>query len=144
MDRDKLVEAWKQYGATYNVFVPDEQPTPKGVGWDRPLPEPNDKGAIDPQLMKHWRFFTVMRNFLRHRYAEHGILRSPALAFDCLVPRFQKSLKIFQAAKGKRKKKANPQEWYAGVKATARAWARSETVWRAIIKGAASWRQRRR
>ena len=38
MDRDKLVEAWKRYGETYNVFVPAEQPTPKGEGWDRPLP----------------------------------------------------------------------------------------------------------
>jgi hypothetical protein len=28
MDRDKLVEAWKRYGATYNVFVPEDQLMP--------------------------------------------------------------------------------------------------------------------
>ncbi|MFC1833754.1 helix-turn-helix domain-containing protein [Thermodesulfobacteriota bacterium] len=115
MDRDKLVEAWKKYGATYNVFVPDEQPTPKGDGWDRPMPEPSDTGTIDPQLMKHWRFFTATRNFLRHQYAEHGILQSPALTFDCLVPKYQKPLKASQAKKGKRKKKSDPEEWYAGA-----------------------------
>ena len=93
MDRDKLVEAWKQYGATYNVFVPDEQPTPKGEGWDRPMPEPSESGTFDPQLMKHWRFFAATRNFLRQRYAEHGILQSPALTFDCLVPKYQKPMK---------------------------------------------------
>ncbi len=74
MDRDKLIEAWKHYGAAYNVFVPEEQPTPKGEGWDRPLPEPSDTVTIDPQLMKHWRLFGPTRGFLRQRYAEHGIL----------------------------------------------------------------------
>lgn len=111
MDRDKLVEAWKRYGATYNVFVPEEQPTPNADGWDRPLPKPSDTGAIDPQLMKHWRFFTATRNFLRQRYAQHGILQSPALTFDCLVPKYQKPLKASEARKGTRKKKADPQEW---------------------------------
>lgn len=79
MDRDNLVEAWKQYGATYSVFVPEEQPTPKGEGWDRPMLEPSETGTIDPQLLKHWRFFTATRNFLRRRYAEHGIPHGPAL-----------------------------------------------------------------
>jgi hypothetical protein len=115
MDRDKLVEAWKQYGETYNVFVPDEQPTPKGEGWDRPMPEPSETGTIDPQLMKHWRFFTATRNFLRQRYAEHGILQSPALTFDCLVPKYQKPMQGSESKKGKRKKKGDPEEWYAGA-----------------------------
>ncbi len=115
MDRDKLVEAWKQYGATYNVFAPDEQPTPKGEGWDRLMPVPSDTGTIDPQLMKHWRFFTATRNFLRHRYAGHGILQSPALTFDCLVPKYQKPMKASEKKQGKRKKKGDPEEWYAGA-----------------------------
>jgi hypothetical protein len=114
MDRDKLVEAWKKYGAAYNVFVPEEQPTPKGDGWDRPMPEPSETGTIDPQLMKHWRFFTATRNFLRHRYAQHGILQSPGLTFDCLVPKYQKPLKASESRKGKRKK-GDPEEWYAGA-----------------------------
>jgi hypothetical protein len=115
MDGDKLVEAWKKYGATYNVFVPEEQPTPKGEGWERPMPEPSETGTFDPQLMKHWRFFTATRNFLRQRYADHGILQSPALTFDCLVPKYQKPLKASAASKGKRKKRADPEEWYAGA-----------------------------
>ncbi|MDQ7785690.1 MAG: hypothetical protein RDU20_22610 [Desulfomonilaceae bacterium] len=115
MDRDELVEAWKRYGETYNVFVPEEQPTPKGDGWDRPMPEPAESGTIDPQLMKHWLFFTATRNFLRQRYAEHGILQSPALTFDCLVPRYQKPLKVSEAKRGRRKKKADPDAWYAGA-----------------------------
>jgi hypothetical protein len=115
MDREKLLESWKQYGATYNVFVPDEQPTPKGDGWDRPMPELSESGTLDPQLMKHWRFFTATRSFLRHRYGEHGILQSPALTFDCLVPKYQKPLKASESKKGKRKKKGDPEEWYAGA-----------------------------
>jgi len=115
MDRDKVVEIWKQYGATYNIFVPGEQPSPKGVGWDRPMPELSQTGAFDPQLMKHWRFFAATRNFLRRRYAKHGIMQSPALTFDCLVPKYQKPLKAFEAKKGKRKRRGDPEEWYAGA-----------------------------
>ncbi len=114
-ERDRLVEAWKQYGATYNVFVPEEQPTPKGDGWDRPLPEPGNTGILDPQLMKHWRLFTATRNFLRHRYAEYGTLQGPALTFDCLVPKYQKPLKVSESKQGKRTKKGDPEEWYAGA-----------------------------
>jgi hypothetical protein len=39
MDRDKMMEIWRKYGETYNVFVPKEQPAPKGESWDRPLPQ---------------------------------------------------------------------------------------------------------
>jgi hypothetical protein len=115
MDRDKLVEAWKQYGATYNVFVPDEQPTPKGDGWDRPVPEVSETGAVGPQFMKHWRLFAATRNFLRHRYAEHGILQGPSLTFDCLVPKYQKPLKVATTKMRRRKKASDPIEWYAGA-----------------------------
>ncbi len=114
MDRDKLVDIWKQYGKAYNVFVPDEQFTPKGQGWDRPLPEPSDTGTLDPQIMKLWRIFGSTRGFLRHRYAEHGILQGPALTFDCLVPKYQKPLKGSQQkkTKGTKRKKTDPPEWY--------------------------------
>jgi hypothetical protein len=115
MDRDKLVEAWKQYGADYNVFVPDEQPTPKGDGWDRPLPEPADTGTVDPQFMKHWRFFDSTRSFLRQRYAEFGLLQGPALTFDCLVLKYQKPLKTSEAKKTPSKKRNDPVEWYTGA-----------------------------
>jgi len=115
--RDILLKQWHEYGKTYNVFVPDEQPAPKGEGWDRPLIEPSDTGTIDPQLMKHWRLFGATRGFLRQRYAEHGILQGPGLTFDCLVPKYQKPLKISQqkTKKGTGRKKGDPPEWYLGA-----------------------------
>jgi hypothetical protein len=113
MDRDKIVEIWKQYGKTYNVFVPDDQPMPKGEEWDRPVPEVSDTGTIDPQLMKHWRLFQATKGFLRHKYAQYGILRGPGLTFDCLVPQFQKPMKMSMGKKGR--KKGDPKEWYAGA-----------------------------
>ena len=65
MDRDKMMEIWRKYGKTYNVFVPKEQPAPRGESWDRPLPEPSKPGALDPQLLKHWRLFSATKNFKR-------------------------------------------------------------------------------
>lgn len=89
MDRDELVKAWHHYGKTYNIFKPEDQPTPQGEGWDRPIPEPSDTGTFDPQLMKHWRLFSATREFLCQRYEEYSILVGPSLKFDCLVPKFQ-------------------------------------------------------
>ena len=82
-----MLKQWHEYGKAYNVFVPDEQPAPKI--WDRPLAEPGEKGTWDPQTIKHWRFFELTRDFLRTRYADHGILPGPALIFDCLIRKFQ-------------------------------------------------------
>jgi len=42
-------------------------------------------------------------------------MQSPALTFDCLVPKYQKPLKASEAKKGKRKKKGDPEGWYAGT-----------------------------
>jgi len=42
-------------------------------------------------------------------------MQSPALTFDCLVPKYQKPLKASEAKKGKRKKKGDPEGWYAGA-----------------------------
>ena len=111
--RDVLLKQWHEYGKTYNVFVPDEQPAPKS--WDRPLVEPDQKGKWDPQTTKHWRFFELTRDFLRTRYAEHGILSGPTLIFDCLVPRFQKPLRLSSEIRKKYKIRGagDPDTWYA-------------------------------
>jgi len=114
MDRDKIAEIWKQYGKTYNVFVPDDQPMPKGEGWERPVLEVSATCTVDPLLMKHWRLFQTTKGFLRHKYAQYGILRGPRLTFDCLVPQFQKPMKMSMRKKGRRKK-GDPEEWYAGA-----------------------------
>ena len=90
--RDELLKLWREYGKTYNVFVPEEQPDPHV--WDRELPAPDDKGTLDPQALKHWRYFEKTRDFLRERYADHGILVGPSLIFDCLVPKYQKPMDI--------------------------------------------------
>ena len=110
--RDILLKQWHEYGKAYNVFVPDEQPAPKV--WDRPLVEPGENGTWDPQTIKHWRFFELTRDFLRKRYAEHGILSDPTLIFDCLVPKFQKPLDIPADKRKQYKlpKQGDPPEWY--------------------------------
>jgi len=110
--RDRLLKAWHEYGKAYNVFVPEEQPNPHQ--WDRHLAIPDEKGTPDPQALKHWRSFEKTRNFLRQRYADHGILAGPALVFDCLVPKFQKPLDIPAEKRKQYKlpKKADPADWY--------------------------------
>jgi DNA-binding CsgD family transcriptional regulator len=115
-ERDRMVEAWKRYGGRYNVFVPDDQPTPKGDAWHKLLPEPTDQGAVDPQFLKHWRVFHYTRAFLRERYAEYGILQGPSLTFDCLVPKFLSPLAIptEKRAKYGLPKNADPRSWYEG------------------------------
>ena len=110
--RAELLRLWHEYGKAYNVFVPAEQPDPHD--WDRPLPQPDDKGTLDPQALKHWRYFEKTRDFLRQRYSDHGILAGPALTFDCLVPMFQKPLNIPPEKRKQYKlpKKGDPPEWY--------------------------------
>jgi hypothetical protein len=110
--RAELLRLWREYGKAYNVFVPAEQPDPHD--WDRPLPQADDKGTLDPQALKHWRYFERIRDFLRQRYADHGILLGPALTFDCLVPQFQKPLDITPEKRRQYKlpKKGDPPEWY--------------------------------
>ena len=79
--RAQLLTLWHEYGGAYNVFVLEEQPDPHD--WDRELPKPDDKSTLDPQALKHWRYFENTRNFLRQRYADYGIPTGPALNFDC-------------------------------------------------------------
>jgi hypothetical protein len=87
-ERGQLLKLRHDSGKAYNVFVPEEQPHPHN--WDRPLPAPDDQGTLDPQAVKHWRYFEKTRDFLRQRYSGHRILLGPPLTFDCLVPKFQK------------------------------------------------------
>jgi hypothetical protein len=85
--RNWMVERWHQYGDTFSVFTPAEQPAPKM--WEPALPGYDDKGRLHPDALKHWQYLFPTKDFLRHRYAKHGILQGPSLFFDCLVPRFQ-------------------------------------------------------
>jgi hypothetical protein len=85
--RNWMVERWHQYGETFSVFTSDEQPAPKI--WEPELPGLDDKGKLHPNALKHWQNLFPTKDFLRHRYAKHGILQGPSLFFDCLVPRFQ-------------------------------------------------------
>ena len=110
--RDEFMRPWHEYGKAYGVLVPDEQPNPHQ--WDCPVPEPDEKGTLDQQTVKHWRYFEQTRDFLRERYAEYGILAGPRLSFDCLVPAFQKppgipavKRKQYRLPKGK-----GPEAWY--------------------------------
>jgi hypothetical protein len=69
--RAELLKLWREYGKAYNVFIPQEQPDPHQ--WDRELPRPDHKSTLDPQGVKHWRYFEKTRDFLRQRYASYGI-----------------------------------------------------------------------
>ncbi len=72
--------------------------------------QPDEKGSLDPQALKHWRYFEKTRDFLRQRYSDHGILAGPVLTFDCLVPKFQKPLDM---PPEKRKQYKLPKTWIA-------------------------------
>jgi hypothetical protein len=113
--RAELLNLCREYGKTYNVFVPAEQPDPHD--WDRELPKPDEKGILDPQGLKHWQYFEKTRDFLRERYADHGILAGPSLFFDCLVPKYQEPLDIPADKRKQYKlpKRGDPPEWYDKV-----------------------------
>jgi hypothetical protein len=84
-----------------------------------PTPPPDDKGRLDPQVLKHWEQLFPTKDFLRERYAQYKILQGPTLDFDCLVPKFHDRIthKVLQDADG------NPlfipvddkPEWYDGA-----------------------------
>ena len=84
--RNWMVERWHQYGETFAVFNPDEQPAPDV--WEPELPGYDDKGRLHPDALKHWQYLFPLKDFLRNRYAAHKILQGPSLVFDCLVRKF--------------------------------------------------------
>ena len=77
-------------GRHFSAFVPEEQPFPEI--WEPEIPEPDDKGRVHMQALKHWQHLFPTRDFLRDRYAQYHILEGPSLRFDCLVPKFQKRM----------------------------------------------------
>ncbi len=116
-ERDWMMERWHEYGREFGVFVPEQQPAPEV--WEPELPPPDDKGRLDPQVLKHWEQLFPTKDFLRERYAQCKILQGPNLDFDCLVPKFHDRIthKVLQDADG------NPlfipvddkPEWYDGA-----------------------------
>ncbi len=107
--RTKLLKLWHQYGKTYNVFVPAEQPAPRI--WDRPLQEHADTSKWNPQAIKHWRFLELSKRLLKKRYR---ILAGPALTFDCQVPAHQEKLSQYKPKPRERlHRNGDPLEWYA-------------------------------
>lgn len=84
--KNRLVQIWHEFGERFGLFVPEEQPAP--TAWDTPVPEPDEKGVLDPQALKHWRQLFPTKDFLRSRYGKFRILEGPSLYFDCLVPKF--------------------------------------------------------
>jgi hypothetical protein len=89
-DEQGLLNAWHEYGKQFSAFVPEEQPFPEI--WEPEIPEPDDKGRVHLQALKHWQRLFPTRDFLRDRYAQFHILEGPSLQFDCLVPKFQKRM----------------------------------------------------
>jgi hypothetical protein len=89
--RNWLVERWYAYGNQFSLFVPEEQPKPDV--WDFPQAEIDDKGRLDPQVLKRWEYLPQTKEFLRDRYGKFHILDTPSLWFDCLVPKFQNPMR---------------------------------------------------
>ncbi len=109
--RTRMMEIWHEYGKTFNVFVPAEQPVPRI--WDGPLQEPDDQSRWHPQTIKHWRFFDLTKRLLKKRY---GILAGPALRFDCQAPELQDKLSRYEPkAKERLHHNGDPLGWYADV-----------------------------
>ena len=69
-DACTLVELWRAYGERFAVFLPEHQPVPET--WEPSIAEKDARGRINPQYLKHWKFFSRTREFLRERYADHG------------------------------------------------------------------------
>jgi hypothetical protein len=115
--RTRMMERWHEYGKTFTVFVPEEQPFPEE--WEPVLPGLDEKGRLDPQALKHWEHLFPTKEFLRQRYAEHHILEGPFLRFDCLVPKFHRPMR-YRVAEDEH---GHPQhvpvrdghEWYASA-----------------------------
>ena len=87
LDPQSVIEAWREYGKRFTVFVPEYQPVPDI--WEPDIPEYDDKGKTNPQYLKHWKFLQRTKDFLREHYGKYRILEGPPLYFDCLVPKFQ-------------------------------------------------------
>lgn len=90
IDRDELVKVWHDYGLRFSVFVPAHQPRPDT--WEPDVPEFDEKGRVNPHYLKHWKFLTRTKEFLRDRYKDYEILKGPTLFFDCLVRKFQNAM----------------------------------------------------
>ncbi len=112
--RNWLVERWYAYGDHFSVFVPDEQPRPDV--WDFPEAELDDKGRLDPQVLKRWEYLPQTKELLRQRYGKFHILETPALWFDCLVPKFQNQMhyKVLDS-EGNFLEVDDNHEWYDNV-----------------------------
>ena len=88
LDRDEFVNAWHEYGLRFSVFVPDHQPKPET--WEPDFEEFDEKGRVTPHYLKHWKFLTRTKEFLRERSAKVGILPGAMLFFYCYVRNFQR------------------------------------------------------
>jgi hypothetical protein len=112
--RKSALKTWYDYGIMFDVFDPQEQPAPSV--WNPELPEPDDNGTSDPQVIKHWRMLDLTRRFLRERYAAHGMFTTPSLKFDCLAAHFQKPIPIDPDERESRgwPAKGDPPTWHGG------------------------------
>ncbi len=110
--RNWMVELWHDYGARFDVFVPQEQPAPQI--WEPIMQEPDKNGSSDPQIIKHWRMLDLTKRFLAERYSSFKILNSPSLRFNCLVPEFHNPVPIDPLERQRYgwPEKIDPAVWY--------------------------------
>jgi hypothetical protein len=110
--RNWMVALWHEYGARFDVFVPQEQPAP--TMWEPIVQEPDRNGSSDPQIVKHWRILDLTKRFLAERYSSFGILNTPSLRFDCLVRSFHRPVPIDRLERQSHgwPEKTDPAVWY--------------------------------
>ncbi len=92
MERKKwMLRLWHEYGERFAVFHPDEQPLPPTDVWHADMyepynPEPDEKGNLDPRVIRHLRWWEQTKEFLLERF---GLQVSPDYLFDCLAGKYQ-------------------------------------------------------
>jgi hypothetical protein len=92
MERKKwMLKLWHEYGGRFAVFDPDEQPLPPTDVWHPDMyepynPQPDEKGNLDPRVIRHLRWWAQTKDFLRARL---GLQVTPDYFFDCLAGKYQ-------------------------------------------------------
>ena len=92
MERKKwMLKLWQEYGERFAVFHPDEQPLPPTEAWRPDMyepygPQPDEKGDLDPRVIRHLRWWDTTKEFLRQRF---GLQVGPDYLFDCLAGKYQ-------------------------------------------------------
>ncbi len=63
--RNTLLKHWHGYGKNFSAFMPEEEPFPDI--WKPEIPDPDDKGRLHLQALKHWQYLFPTKAFLEEK-----------------------------------------------------------------------------